>query len=159
MARAATEDPLKSFRFNVTIDGFRRAGFSDISGIERDTEQVKYREGGMNETAQKSAGLTNYGDLTLKRGLIIASLRGGDDDFVEWCKRVHQVSTLGNNIDYRKNLDINQYNALNVKVRIIRVYNAWPTKFKPTTDLNGLQSENLFEELVLANEGWDIIRV
>jgi len=154
MARASIEDPLKVFRFRVVIDGFVRAGFSEVDGFEQDTEEAAYREGGFNDTKQKSAGLTNFGDITLKRGQIVGSQRGGDDDFIAWGQQVFNVSAAGNAENYRRDLDVEQYSATNVRVRVWRVYEAWVKKFKPMSPLKADASENSYEEIVLANEGW-----
>lgn len=155
MARASVEDPIKVFRYRVVVDGFVRAGFSECSGLESDTEVAEYREGGFNETKQKSAGLTSFGDITLKRGQIIGSQRGGDDDFITWYSQIFDVAAAGNAANYRKDLDIEQYSASNVRVRVWRVYEAWPKKFKPFSDLKAEASENSLEDIIIVNEGFE----
>lgn len=155
MARSSVEDPLKNFRFRVEVDGIARAGFSLVEGLQRETEVIEYREGGQNETAQKSAGLSSFPNVTLERGQILQSTRGGDDDFYNWAQDVHDVAAGGNALQYRRDLDIVQYNSLNVEVRRWTILNAWPTVFKPFSDLNGLGNENSIERLVLAHEGFD----
>jgi len=158
MARASIEDPLKKFRFRIIVDGFQRAGFSKCEGLEKTTEEATYREGGQNETKQKSAGLTNYSDLTLERGQIVGSQRGGDNDFITWADQVNQVSAAGNAANYRKDLDIQQFSAQNVRMRVWRVYEAWPKVFKPVGPLDASSSENSVEVIVLANEGWEPVQ-
>lgn len=157
MARAAVEDPLKSFRFRVVIDGFVRAGFSEVTGFDRETDEAKYREGGFNETEQKSAGLTHFGDIMLKRGLIIGSSRGGDTDMLDWADLVFDIAVQGNAGNYRKDLDIEQYSAQNTRARVWRVYDSWPKKVVPTGELKAESSENLYESITLANEGWEMV--
>lgn len=155
MARASIEDPLKVFRYAVVVDGFVRAGFSECMGLDRTTEVAKYREGGFNETVQKSAGLTDFPDITLKRGQIIGSSRGGDADFLNWATQVFDVAAAGNAENYRKDLDIQQFNAQNVLARVWTVYNCFPVGFKPMGDLKGDGNDNSVEELKIANEGWE----
>lgn len=155
MARGSLEDPLKDFRYRVKVDNFVRAGFTEVTGLDRETEVVKYREGGFNETPQNSAGLTTFPILTLKRGLIVGSSRGGDDDFLNWSQQVFDVASAGNAINYRRDLDIELYNATNVRARVFRVYNSWPAGFKPFGDLKGQGNDNLIEELRLSHEGWE----
>ncbi len=155
MARASIEDPLKVFRFRVVVDGFVRAGFSEVTGFDLDTEEAAYREGAFNETKQKSAGLSNFGDLTLKRGQLVGTQRGGDDDFITWSQQVFDVAAAGNAANYRKDLDIEQYSASNIRIRVWRVYETWIKKFKPMSDLKADASENSYEEITLANEGWE----
>jgi len=155
MARAAIEDPLKVFRYRIEIDDVSRAGFTEVTGLSRDTDVTEYREGGMNETPQKSAGLSKFPDITLKRGQIVGSTRGGDDDLINWVNQVHSVSTGGNAAQYRRDFDVVQYNALNQEVRRWRVNNAFPKTFKPMSDMNGTSSENSYEEIVVAYEGFE----
>lgn len=155
MGRAAIEDPIKIFRFRVEIDGVVRAGFTEVNGLSRETDVSEYREGGFNETPQKSAGLSKFPDITLRRGQIVGSVRGGDDDFIDWADQVHDVAAGGNAADYRRDLDIIQFNALNEEVRRWTVSNAFPRMVKPFTDLNGTSSDNSMEEIALAHEGYE----
>lgn len=157
MARATVEDPIKVHRFRLVIDGFVRAGFSEVTGLKSETEVAKYREGGFNTTEQKSAALTNFPDITLKRGQIIGSTRGGDDDFIDWVKQVFDVAGAGTAANYRKDLDIEQYNSMNQKVRVWRVYNAWPKNHDAFSDLKGEGNDNSMEALVLVHEGYEKI--
>jgi phage tail-like protein len=159
MARASIEDPLKVFRYSVVVDGFIRAGFSEVTGLDRTTEEAKYREGGFNETSQKSAALTEFPEIVLKRGQIIGSSRGGDADFITWATQVFDVSSAGNASNYRKDLTIQQYSATNTLAQAWNVYDCWPKGFKPISDLKAEGNENSFEELKLANEGWESIIV
>ena len=155
MARAAIQDPMKVFRFRVVIDGFVRFGFSEASGLSKETAVVEYREGGMNETPQKSAGLTTYGDITLKRGQYDPSLPGAND-FLNWVNQVHRVAVMGNAEQYRKDIEIEQYNAVNQRVRSWKVSHAWPKSHKAFGDLNATSNDNSLEELVLAHEGFEL---
>lgn len=154
MARGAVDDPIKVFRFRVRIDGFVRAGFTEVTGFKRTTDEAGYREGGFNETPQKSAGLTNYGDITFRRGQLIGSTRGGDNDIITWVEQVHRVTVQGNAANYRKELDVEQYNAMNQRVAVWRVFEAWAADFTPFTDLSATSSENSYEEIVVKCEGW-----
>lgn len=159
MGRATVEDPLKVFRFRVEIDGFARAGFSEVTGLTRTTEISEYREGGANETVQKSGGLTNFGNITLKRGQIIGGARGGDFDFLNWASEVHDVASGGfGSVDYRRDLDVSQFDQGDAEVVRWRVENAWPTNFKAFSDLSGTSSDNSIEELELAHEGFSEVK-
>lgn len=110
----------------------------------------------MNETPQKSAGLTKFNDITLKRGQIIGSSRGGADDLLDWYQLVKQANqTQGNAPNYRKDLTIKQYDATNTLVKAWIVRDAWPKRYKPFSDLNATSNDNSIEELLLAHEGFD----
>jgi phage tail-like protein len=62
-------DPYQSFNFLVEIEGILAGGFSECSGLQRETESFDYREGGVNEYLHRFAGPTKYPSLVLKHGL------------------------------------------------------------------------------------------
>lgn len=65
---APRNDPYKTFKFRVEIDGMTIAGFSECTGLESEVTCIEYREGG-DFTARKLPGLRKVGDITLKRGV------------------------------------------------------------------------------------------
>jgi hypothetical protein len=66
MARSAKSDPIRNFKFQVTINadgalgnltqGLSRIGFAAMSGLSVQNEMVGYREGGMNTHPHKFIG-------------------------------------------------------------------------------------------------------
>jgi phage tail-like protein len=70
---ARETDPYGAFRFRVEILGVQVGGFSEVSGIERDTTLEDFREGGVNDYTHKLVTVTKYQNLTLKRGLADAN--------------------------------------------------------------------------------------
>lgn len=69
MVTGQRKDPYAGFRFLVEITGMVVAGFSEVSGLQAETEIEEYREGGVNHFVHKRPKLTKYPNLTLKRGL------------------------------------------------------------------------------------------
>ncbi len=69
MPLAARADPYLSFRFLVEIQGLVVGGFSEVSGIQAETEFEEVREGGVNDHVHKLPKITKYSNLTLKRGV------------------------------------------------------------------------------------------
>ena len=64
-------DPYRAFNFLIEIEGLVVGGFSEVSGLQVETEVKAYREGGRNEYLHKFAGPTRYpSNLVLKRGLV-----------------------------------------------------------------------------------------
>lgn len=64
------DDPYAGFNFLVEIEGLVVGGFSEVGGLQVETEVEEYREGGRNEYVHKLPGPTRYpANLTLKRGL------------------------------------------------------------------------------------------
>lgn len=63
-------DPYAGFAFLVEIDGLLVGGFSEVTGLQVETEVEEYAEGGLNEFVHRLPGRTRYpSNLVLKRGL------------------------------------------------------------------------------------------
>lgn len=62
-------DPYMSFRFVVVIEGIIEAGFSEVSGLQVNTQVEDFREGGVNNYVHKLPKETTFENLTLKKGL------------------------------------------------------------------------------------------
>lgn len=159
MARASIEDPIKIFRFQVSIGDVPVIGFSEISGLSRTTAVAKYREGGDNITEQKSAGLTEFPAITLRRGQIVSGDKSLLSLFVyNWVAQLGIVTDTAAIFanGYRRDLTITQYSTTNDVVRAWNIINAFPSEYKPMSDLKAQASENSFEEIKLEHEGWTL---
>jgi phage tail-like protein len=66
-------DPYGGFRFRVEILGLQVGGFTEVTGLERETQIEDFREGGLNDYTHKLVTLTKYQNLTLRRGLVDAT--------------------------------------------------------------------------------------
>lgn len=69
MITGERKSPLTSFHFLVEIDGLVVGGFSEITGLQTETEMEEYREGGLNEYVHKFPKFSKYPNLILKRGI------------------------------------------------------------------------------------------
>ena len=69
MPVAEREDPYLSFRFLVEIQGLIVGGFSEVSGLQANTEVEEIKEGGVNDYVHKLPKITEYPNITLKRGI------------------------------------------------------------------------------------------
>src|SRR5580765_3604884 len=81
MARRET-DPFASFNFLVETGGVLQAGFSEVTGLNSETEMIEYRNGNEDFTPRKLPGRKKFGNVTLKRGLALGQ------DFLTWRKKV-----------------------------------------------------------------------
>jgi len=63
------QDPYRGFRFVVEIDRIESGGFSEVSGINRETVTEDYRAGGENQFVHRLVTHTKYPNLVLKRGI------------------------------------------------------------------------------------------
>ncbi len=69
MSLAQRNDPYLSFRFHVELDGLIVGGFSEVSGLQVETQVEEYREGGVNDYVHKFPKESKQSNLTLKRGI------------------------------------------------------------------------------------------
>lgn len=100
MARASKYDPLRNFKFRVTIQpqgalgsiapDLARMGFSVVSGISVQNELIAYREGGMNTHPHKMLGQSDYGPVTFSKGAF-----AHEDDLYKWQQFLHSWSQGG----------------------------------------------------------------
>ncbi len=65
----SAKNPYFNFRFLVEIQGFIVGGFSEVSGLQAETEVEMIEEGGVNDYVHKLPKRTKYPNLVLKRGL------------------------------------------------------------------------------------------
>jgi phage tail-like protein len=147
-------DPLKSFRFDVEIAGFVRAGFTSVSGLTHEIEEISYREGGEIDTLRKMPGLSNFGDITLSRGLLT------DTDMLDWIEQILDIdrrpetgsgTALEN--EWRRDIIIRLRGTQNGVVdRIWSCRGCWPKSYT-RSDLDAQESGIVMTELVLCCEG------
>ncbi len=64
------EDPYLSFRFLVEVQGLLVGGFSEVSGLQAETETEEIQEGGVNDHVHKLPKITRHQNIILKRGMI-----------------------------------------------------------------------------------------
>ncbi len=69
MALAERKDPYLGYNFFVEIDGLIVGGFSEVSGLQAETEFEEIREGGVNDRVHKFPKITKYPNVVLKRGI------------------------------------------------------------------------------------------
>ncbi|MEX2382289.1 MAG: phage tail protein [Opitutales bacterium] len=140
-----TKYPLPKFHFTVDWSG-TRIGFTEITGLEAETEVIEYRDGASPEYSKlRMPGMQKYSNITLKRGTFAS-----DNEFFEWWK---STRTLGK--PQRRDLIISLLNEEHEPVFVWKIKNAFPTKVE-ATDLKSDDNEVAIETLELAHEGIEI---
>jgi len=148
------EDPLMQFRFCVEIDGVAAAGFTKVEGLSADTDIVKYREGCDASTSRKLRGLTEYGDITLSRGMT------SDVDLWNLKTRVFDAFLGAAGVSspiYRFDMYIIQRDMTGIDIKTWKVERCWVAKYE-IDSLNASSSEVALETIVIANEGFYLER-
>ncbi|MCB0534727.1 MAG: phage tail protein [Lewinellaceae bacterium] len=135
------EYPLPKFHFTVEWGG-TRLGFTEVSGLDVETEMIEYREGVSPVFSKvKMPGMRKYGNITLKRGTFKA-----DNQFFEWWNTV-QLNTIE-----RRDITISLLNEAHEPVVTWQLTNAFPVKVQ-STDLKSDGNEVAIETLEIAHEG------
>lgn len=139
--------PYRVFRYQVEIEGISRAGFSEISGMNSTVDSVEYREGDdLRNTPRKLAGLTKFGNVTLRWGVC------DDADFLDWVYSVAPNNTSPPTGMVRHNVTITLFTDDGQPGPSWELINAWPVGYT-VPDFNGLGSEVAIHSLELCHEG------
>ncbi len=144
----AFEYPLPKFHFQVDWGG-TQIGFTEVSGLDVETEVIEYRHGAAKEyNKTKQPGLTKFSNITLKRGTFQS-----DNEFFEWWNetKLFQEGNSPSSI-YRRDVTIKLLNEEHEPIVVWKVKRAWPTKIQPT-DLKADGNEVAIESMELVHEG------
>lgn len=133
--------PLPKLHFQVEWGG-SNIGFTEVSGLDVETEVIEYRHGASPEYHKiKMPGMQKIANITLKRGTF-----AGDNEFYEW------FNTVKLNKIERRDLTLSLLNENHEPVVVWKIKNAWPVKVQ-STDLKSDGNEVAIETLELAHEG------
>lgn len=151
---AATGDyPLPKFHFLVEWGSDFRMGFTEVSGLDFETEVIEYREGSSKKyNKSKQPGLTKYSNVTLKRG----TFQGDFDFFTEWQKTYFFQEGNDTGSIYRRAITIKLLNEQHEPIITWVLENAWPSKAQ-STDLKADANEVAIETLEIVHEGLTIL--
>ena len=136
--------PLVKFHFQVDWGG-TKIGFTEVSGLDVESEVVEYREGSSPEYSKiKMPGMQKYSNITLKRGTFKS-----DNEYFKWWNTV-KLNTIE-----RRDVTISLLNEEHQPVVTWKVKNAWPSKIQ-STDLKADGNEVAIESMELVHEGLTI---
>lgn len=154
-------DPLRSFRFDVTIgDGnknrFANIGFMSVTGLNVTTDIIAYREGGYNSSPHKLPGQTDFSPVTFSRGLAV-----GDAQMMTWMNELFsytQGDAAGDpNNDFRTTVQIDVRSHPNkggkgVVQASFKLHQAWPSAIS-FSDLDAGANSVIVQQMTIVHEG------
>jgi phage tail-like protein len=133
--------PLPVFHFQVEWGG-TNIGFSEVSGLNIETQLIEYRDGASPEYSSiKMPGIPKYGNITLKRGIV-----PDDNEFFDW------LNTTSLNKVERRDLTISLLNEAHEPVMSWKAKNAFPVKIEGA-GLKATGNEVAIESIEVAHEG------
>lgn len=136
-------DPYAAFNFLVTINEITVAAFSEVSGIETDSDVIEYRNGNEGIAKRKLPGLNKFTNITLKRG--ITNNRG----LWAWRKQVMDGTVK------RQSGRIDLLNETREVVLTYKFRDGWPSKWQGPA-LHAGNSEVAIETLEIACEAIEL---
>ena len=139
---ANRKDPFAQFNFIISIEGTTDAvaGFTEVAGVNTESDVVEYREGSDPATMRKLPGLKKFGNITLKRGFT------DNRELWEWRK-----TTLDGRTE-RKNGSIVLRNEEGKEVLRWNFEKGWISKYEAPA-LNAKTNEAAIESIEIAHEG------
>lgn len=136
-----TDYPIPKFHFQADWGGVR-IGFTEVSGLDAETEVIEYRDGASPEYSKtKIPGMQKFPNLVMKRAVFAS-----DNDYFSWW------NTVALNTVERRSVTISLLNEKHEPVVVWRVKNAWPAKLS-STDLKSDGNEIAIETIELAHDG------
>jgi phage tail-like protein len=147
--------PIPKFHFQVEWGESFRIGFTEVSGLDFETEVIEYREGNSKKyNKSKQPGLTKFANVTLKRG----TFEGDFDYYKEWRKTYFFQEGNKTASQYRRTVTIKLLNESHEAIITWKLLNAWPSKVQ-STDLKADANEVAIETMELVHEGLEIMNV
>lgn len=139
--------PYRVFRFKVEIDSITAGAFSEVSDFGLSVDVVEFRYGNTSRTTvRKFPGLTKYGNVTLRRGIL------GGLDTLSWIFSVASEGASGPTGIQRKKVTITLMDDAGKDGPKWELLNAWPASYQ-VSDMNASSSDVAFESLEIAHEG------
>ena len=141
--------PLPKFHFQLDWGG-TRIGFTEVSGLDFETEVIEYREGSSptyNKT--KQPGLTKYTNVVLKRGTFL-----GDFEYFEQWKKTMMFQE--GKEKFRRDVTIRLLDEEHQPIVSWTLSRAWPSKVQ-STNLKADANEVAIETIELVHEGLSIV--
>ena len=157
MSRSSLQDPLKKFSYRVIIPGMRgTAAFTEVTGLKMTMAVDSIRGGGENHSVQKSPGLPDFPNISLKRGVIIDTQNQLDSDgFLNWSSQLFHWQAVGYaDREFRREVRIQLLRRAGLVARTWIVRECWVADYEAFEDLQGGETGNLFETIELVHEGF-----
>jgi len=128
-----TNWPLPKFYFMVDWGSTTNIPFQEVSGLDIESEPIKYRHG-------NSPVMIKNGPVTMKKGVITK-----DNAFYDWFVKIIMNPTV------RQDVVIKLLDESGNPTMTWTLFNAWPSKIS-STDLNSEANEIAIESLEITHE-------
>lgn len=139
------DDPYQQFNFLVEIDGVKRAGFTEVTGLQTDTDSIDYREGAdLTLNVRKLLGLRKHPVIVMKRGYT------KNRELWNWRRDIINGTVK------RRSADIVLVDETRAEVLRWRVREAWISKWE-SGPFNAKTNDVAVETIELQHEGLQLV--
>lgn len=111
-------DVFPAYRFYVQIAGVTQAVFTEVSGLQIETEVTEYAEGGNNSFVHRLPGRTKVSNITLKRGMTASN------ELFTW-----YLDVINGKADQQRNISVIMYDTAGNEVTRWNFDKAYPVKW------------------------------
>jgi phage tail-like protein len=137
--------PLPKFHVSVQLGDDKDVRFSEVTGLEADTNVVEHRQGDRTVfNPIKIPGVGPVGNVTLRKGIL-----DKDAKFWTW------FSEIKMNVISRRTVVINLLDETGAPTTVWTLHNAWPTKITGT-DAKSEGNEVAVETVEIAYEKLEV---
>jgi phage tail-like protein len=144
-AQSTSVWPIPKFYFSVSFGGDEKISFQEVSGLDVQSEEIKYRAGDNPVfSVTKMPGMVKYGNVTMKKGVFKS-----DNKLWDWLSKI-KMNTIE-----RKTITISLLDEKGEATMVWVLKNAWPTKIT-STDLKSEGNEVAIETIEIVHEGLTI---
>lgn len=141
-------DPFCAFHWKLEVSGLTFGHFFEVTGLEVQTEVVKYREGGRNENEHHLMGQTTYSNVVFKHGLT------DNTTLSDWKAK---VDSMFGRMGARKDGSIILLDQATNELARWNFKRGWPCKWQGPT-LTGFNTLITIETLEIAHEGLERVK-
>lgn len=143
-------DPYRAFRFLVYFgtNPTPAAGVSKVSGLSQSSHPIG-PEKGRTSSIRKLPSRTEYGAITLERGLT------HDREFEDWANAAHAMGKGAAAQVPRREVRIDLLNEEGQPVQRYLIHGCWVSEYQALPDLDAGANAVAITHIRLENEGWE----
>ena len=136
--------PVTAGRFYIFIGNTAQALFSELGGLQLETEVFEYSEGGNNGFVHQLPGRTRVGRITLKQGVVAS------DELFRWYLDIAYGKQMS-----RRNVSVVLFDEAGSELRRWNFLNAYPVRWVGPS-LEAGTGTTAVETLELAHDGLQV---
>ena len=138
------DNPYAQFNFLIELGNVTTAGFTEMTGLNTESDIIEYREGSDPNYVRKLPALTKFGNVTLKRGYTQGR------ELWDW-----RNTTLLGNTERREGAIILLDEGRDPVLRW-NFFDAWVNKYEGPA-LNATANEAAIESIEIVMERWELV--